>query len=66
MHLQQLNEMQSSRYEEGVPFVNRLYRKVLPFLCKKLYKRAEEERIVSHDAFFQMHYAISQSWQIPS
>ena len=31
--------MQSSRYEEGVPFVNRMYRKVLPFLCKKLYKR---------------------------
>ena len=39
VHLQQLKEMQSSRYEEGVPFVNKMYTKVLPFLCKKLYKR---------------------------
>ena len=29
-------------------------------------RHPEEERIVSHDAFFQMHYAISQSWQISS
>ena len=24
----------------------------------------DDERIVSHDAFFQKHHAISQSWQI--
>ena len=39
VHLQQLKEMQSSRYEEGLPFVNRMYTKVLPFLSKKVYKR---------------------------
>ena len=39
VHLQQLKQMQSSRYEEGVPFVNRMYTKVLPFLSKKVYKR---------------------------
>ena len=26
----------------------------------------DDDRIVSHDAFFQKHHAISQSWQIPS
>ena len=39
VHLQQLKEMQSSRYEEGVPFVNIMYTKVLPFLWKKVCKR---------------------------
>ena len=39
MHLQQLKQMQSSRYEEGLPFVNRMYTKVLTFLSKKVYKR---------------------------
>ena len=39
VHLQQLKEMQSSRCEAGVPFVNRMYTKGLPFLCKKVYKR---------------------------
>ena len=39
VHLQQLKEMQSSRYEEGLPFVNRMYTKVLTFLSKKVYKR---------------------------
>ena len=39
-HLQQLKEMQSSTYEEGVPFVNGMYTKLLSFLlCKKVYKR---------------------------
>ena len=38
-YLQQLKEMQSSTYEEGVPFVNGMYTKLLPFLCKKVYKR---------------------------
>ena len=31
--------MQSATYEEGVPFVNGMYTKLLPFLCKKVYKR---------------------------
>ena len=39
VHLQQLKEIQSSRCEAGVPFVNRMYTKGLPFLCKKVYKR---------------------------
>ena len=39
VHLQQLKQMQSSRYDEGGPFVNRMYTKVLPFLSKKVYKR---------------------------
>ena len=28
--------------------------------------RPDDDRIVSHDAFFQKYHAISQSWQIPS
>ena len=27
---------------------------------------SDDDRIVSHDAFFQKHHSISQSWQIPS
>ena len=27
---------------------------------------SDDDRIISHDAFFQKHHAISQSWQISS
>ena len=38
VYLQQLKEMQSSRYEEGVPFVDRMYTKVLPSCVKRYTK----------------------------
>ena len=46
-----------------------LYREVLLrsylFRPVKLRLKPEEDRIVSHDTFFQRHPAISQSWQTP-
>ena len=54
VHLQQLKEMQSSRYEEGVPFVNRMYTKVLPFqyagqeLLKSLSQNKTQDLSLKH------------------